>query len=70
MIRGAARRGEVRAGRDHRGAATPGPDGTADQWPCYSSVDAAALAAPTPNPVVREFRIGRGTGAALPHLIR
>jgi hypothetical protein len=50
--------------------ATPGPDGTADQWACYSSVDAAAFAAPKPNPVASDFRIGRGAGYALPHLIR
>ncbi|HWU89978.1 MAG TPA: hypothetical protein VN253_22100 [Kofleriaceae bacterium] len=57
-----------------KGTANPGPDGTADEWPCYSSVDAAAFvggkAAKRVNPVVKEFRVGAQPGRGLRHLIR
>ena len=54
--------------------ATPTPIyGTADEWPCYSSVDAAltgGTAAKKINPVVKEFRVGARPGSGLRHIIR
>ena len=50
------------------------PYGTADEWPCYSSTDAAAFVGGKStrkvNPVVKEFRVGSRPGAGLRHLVR
>ena len=46
---------------------TPGPDGTADQWGCYNSVDANARAAPHANRT-GDFRRTLG-GSATRHIL-
>jgi hypothetical protein len=52
-----------------KGTASPGPDGTADQWGCYSRAD-AALAAGTPaRRAAGDYRIGVRSGKAYRHLL-